>query len=125
MKRFQLALSLCFRPSRRSRSRSRSSRGAPGQVQTTCERCFFPEIVAVFVRDSSGLGVPNRRVVFSAPEPALAYLPNAGLGPWTVFTDEGGVARLPGPGFVTQAPGTFTILASSPDAIGRRLSSSR
>src|SRR5206468_3194818 len=43
-------------------------------------------------------------------------IPNAGTGPWTVLTDSEGVARAPWPGYVGEAFGSSTVVASSPAA---------
>ena len=87
-------------------------------VQTTCEKCFFPNPLAVFVYDDLGRRKPNTPVTFTAPSLDLAFIPNAGAGPYTVLTDSSGTAVLPYPGLVTAGPGSFTVRATSPGAPG-------
>ena len=90
----------------------------PALRQTTCEFCFFPQPVAVFVRDDAGRPQVGAPVTFSTPSPANAFIPNAGLGPFTVLTDSSGVAVPPTPGFIGEFPGSFTVIATSSVAAG-------
>src|SRR5688500_6240474 len=87
----------------------------PGAAQqTTCELCFFPTGIAAVVYDTAGARKPGATVTFQVPSQDVAFVPNAGPGPYTVVTDGSGVARLPHPGLIAARAGNFTVTATTP-----------
>ena len=89
--------------------------GSPIQ-QTTCEYCFFPLPIVTYVYTDAGQPKAGATVTFNVPSQDVAFIPNAGLGPYTVVTDGNGAARLPTPGLIPARGGNFTVTATTPGA---------
>src|SRR5678815_2638784 len=82
--------------------------------QTTCEYCFFPQPIVAYVYTDTGQPKAGATVIFQVPSLDVAFIPNAGVGPYTVVTDSAGAAQLPLPGLIPARGGNFTVTATTP-----------
>lgn len=114
MKRFFLSVLLLFSSLAAS---AVTLEPLPGTtLQFTTAGAFVPEPIGVVVRGEGGVPLAGVSVTFSVvflpPETGTGFFPGFGTTV-TVVSDEFGIA-MPEPTVVGEAPGSFTVVASSP-----------